>query len=297
MTKSSPNLVQRFQAFCTAEKSKRLKESADTQSMDLHSYVEFKRNYRAATKTHKETLSQLREVWKLMLKPEPRADRIDTALASLDASVERSHRVYKRVIERYPKNGKLLKCYGRFLEDIKNDFKHAGRAYGEATKQGGSGNGLLSMDFDFASQPGKPEMLLSLDINEDAVAVINAEGSLMLVSQVRSLCLYDLLYRSYLYDPDAMMLFFRLRGSRLCLATLKQSSRGRMCRCSCLLPFPNATPATSRDTRTGGRHASSTLSRRWWPFTRTRASSPSRSVSHRQPALPSFHLPPRPLIP
>ena len=67
-----------------------------------------------------------------------------------------------------------------------NDFKHAARAYTEATKQGGSSNGLLSMDFDFASQPGKHEMLLSLDINEDAVAIINAEGSLMLVSQGKS---------------------------------------------------------------------------------------------------------------
>lgn len=183
VAKSSPNLVQRFQAFCTAEKSKRLKESTDSQSMDLHSYVEFKRNYRAATKTHKESLSKLRELWKQMLKPEPRADKIDAALVCLDASVDRAHSVYKRVLERYPKNGKLLKCYGRFLEDIKNDFKHASRAYAEATKQGGSGNGLLSMDFDFASQPGKPEMLLSLDVNEDAVAVIDAEGSIMLVSQ------------------------------------------------------------------------------------------------------------------
>ena len=40
--------------------------------------------------------------------------------------------------------------------------------------QGGAGNGLMSMDFDFASQPGKPEMLLSMDINEDAIVIINA---------------------------------------------------------------------------------------------------------------------------
>ena len=46
VAKSSPNLVQRFQAFCTTENSKRLKESDESQTMDLHSYVEFKRNYR-----------------------------------------------------------------------------------------------------------------------------------------------------------------------------------------------------------------------------------------------------------
>ena len=42
-----------------------------------------------------------------------------------------------RVLERYPKNGKLLKCYGRFLEDCRNDFKAASRTYVEATRQVG----------------------------------------------------------------------------------------------------------------------------------------------------------------
>ena len=40
------------------------------------------------------------------------------------------------------------------------------------------------MDFDFASQPGKPDMLLGMDVNEDAIVIINAEGLIMLVSQV-----------------------------------------------------------------------------------------------------------------
>jgi hypothetical protein len=52
------------------------------------------------------------------------------------------------------------------------------------TVQGGTSNGILSMDFDFASQPGKPDMLLSMDVNEDAIVIINAVGQIMLVSQV-----------------------------------------------------------------------------------------------------------------
>ena len=51
--------------------------------------------------------------------------------------------------------------------------------------QGGAGGGIMSMDFDFASQPGKPEMLLGMDVNEDAIMIINMEGHIMLVSQVR----------------------------------------------------------------------------------------------------------------
>lgn len=42
---------------------------------------------------------------------------------------------FTRVLERYPKNGKLLKCYGRFLEDVRNDFKGASRTYVEAIRQ------------------------------------------------------------------------------------------------------------------------------------------------------------------
>lgn len=41
------------------------------------------------------------------------------------------------------------------------------------------------MDFDFASQPGKPDMLLGMDVNEDAIVIINAEGLILLVSQVK----------------------------------------------------------------------------------------------------------------
>ncbi len=50
--------------------------------------------------------------------------------------------------------------------------------------QGGAAGGIMSMDFDFASQPGKPEMLLSMDMNEDAIIIIDANGMMMLVSQV-----------------------------------------------------------------------------------------------------------------
>ena len=44
------SLIQRYQIFSSAETSKRLKEGAEGHGggggLDLHSYVEFKRNYR-----------------------------------------------------------------------------------------------------------------------------------------------------------------------------------------------------------------------------------------------------------
>ncbi len=49
------------------------------------------------------------------------------------------------MLERYPANGKLLRCYGKFLEDVKHDPVAAARAYGEANRNGG-GEGLLALD-------------------------------------------------------------------------------------------------------------------------------------------------------
>lgn len=45
---------------------------------------------------HKDTLSCTRDLWKLLLKKELKADRIDDAIATLDYSTARSQRIYKK---------------------------------------------------------------------------------------------------------------------------------------------------------------------------------------------------------
>ena len=52
--------------------------------------------------------------------------------------------VGRRVLERYPNNGKLLRCYGKFLEDVKHDPATAARVYGEASRNGG-GDAILNL--------------------------------------------------------------------------------------------------------------------------------------------------------
>ncbi len=88
-----------------------------------------------------------------------------------------------RVLERYPNNGKLLRCYGKFLEDVKHDPAAAARAYGEANRNGG-GDVMLSLDLSgVQGAADKPDFLTSMSM-EDAVVVINAEGTILMVSQV-----------------------------------------------------------------------------------------------------------------
>ncbi len=89
-----------------------------------------------------------------------------------------------RVLERYPANGKLLRCYGKFLEDVRDDPVAAARAYTEAARNGG-GDVLLSLDLGLQGGD-KPEFLTTMDLHEDACIVINAEGTILMCNTVRA---------------------------------------------------------------------------------------------------------------
>ncbi|GIM12312.1 hypothetical protein Vretimale_15676, partial [Volvox reticuliferus] len=181
-SKHMPSVVQRYQVFCTHEASKRLKDSQEC-GMDLQAYIEFKRNYRAVLRVHKAALGLQVEMWKLYLKPRLKVAEVDKAMDTLDQVTSQAHQVYKRVLERYPTNGKLLRCYGKFLEDVRHDPAAAARAYAEANRNGGAG-ALLSLDLTSLQMGSgeRPEVFASVTM-EDAIVVINAEGTIMMVSQ------------------------------------------------------------------------------------------------------------------
>jgi hypothetical protein len=46
---------------------------------------------------------------------------LQQCLEAMDKAEKTAIAVYRRVLERYPTNGKLLKVYGRFLEFVRND--------------------------------------------------------------------------------------------------------------------------------------------------------------------------------
>ncbi|KAG2497227.1 hypothetical protein HYH03_004816 [Edaphochlamys debaryana] len=181
-SKHSPSLIERYQIFCTGEASKRLKDSQEG-GMDLQAYIEFRRNFRAVLRVHKEVLMLQADLWSLLLKTTLRVSEVDRALDALEEQTIRAHQVYKKVLERYPTNGKLLRCYGRFLEDVKHDPIAATRAYNEASRNGG-GDAIMNLDLTGVQGAAeKPEMLNSMSMEDDAVIVINADGMIMMVSQ------------------------------------------------------------------------------------------------------------------
>lgn len=58
--------------------------------------------------------------------------------------------------------------------------------YSEANRNGAGAGGLLSLDLSSGLHGGdKPDFLMSMSLEDDAVVVIDAEGTIMMVSQVR----------------------------------------------------------------------------------------------------------------
>jgi Tfp pilus assembly protein PilF len=55
--------------------------------------------------------------------------------ARIDLMEGAASRTYRLVLERYPRNAKLLRSYGRFLENVRNDPWGASKYYAEAEKQ------------------------------------------------------------------------------------------------------------------------------------------------------------------
>ncbi|GFR45040.1 hypothetical protein Agub_g6410 [Astrephomene gubernaculifera] len=181
-SKHTPTLVERYQVYCTMEASKRQKDSQDG-GMDLQAYIEFRRNFRAVLRVHKEVLALETELWRMCTRTTLRITEMDEMLDELETATTRANQVYKRVLERYPTNGKLLRCYGKFLEDVKHDAAAASRVYAEATRNGG-GDAIMSLDLSSVQQAvDKPEFLTSMSLQNDAVIVIDAEGIILMVSQ------------------------------------------------------------------------------------------------------------------
>ena len=114
------------------------------------------------------------------------------------------------MLERYPTNGKLLRVYGKFLEDVKHDPVAATRAFAEASRNGG-GDAIMNLDLSAVQgNPSKPDFLTSMSMEDDAVIVINAEGTIMMCSQVRACvraCVrpYYSTARCYLPAPLALL--------------------------------------------------------------------------------------------
>ncbi|WIA34671.1 hypothetical protein OEZ86_012986 [Tetradesmus obliquus] len=159
--------------------------------LDLLGYVEFQRNYRACVRTHKLALMVQRQFWNALLRDSVPFTDLLRKVELMEQAEQRATATYRRVLERYPGNGKVLKVYGRFLEFVRNEPGTAAKYYEEALKQGTS-ESLLAMT---AGQPGGEALAAavgSIDEKTDGLVIINTQGIILMVNgPVQAMFGYD----------------------------------------------------------------------------------------------------------
>jgi Tfp pilus assembly protein PilF len=82
-------------------------------------------------RAHKLALQSQRHFWHALLHDSVAFKDLQRSFALMDGAEKQATQVYRRVMERYPGNGKLLKIYGRFLEHVRNDPWSASKYYAE----------------------------------------------------------------------------------------------------------------------------------------------------------------------
>lgn len=68
---------------------------------------------------HKASLVANREFWRLLTRDTIPLERLGHSFKRIDEMEFMAEKTYKLVLDRYPTNAKLLKSYGKFLENVK----------------------------------------------------------------------------------------------------------------------------------------------------------------------------------
>eukprot|EP00882_Tetradesmus_deserticola_P006573 GHRQ01006917.1.p1 GENE.GHRQ01006917.1~~GHRQ01006917.1.p1 ORF type:complete len:1485 (+),score=562.58 GHRQ01006917.1:723-5177(+) len=174
--KLEPNLSYQFSIFTRGQEHKqKAAAGGDNQSVDLVSYVEFQKNYRALLVYHKASLVATRDFWRLLTRDVIPMERLGHSFKSIDEMEVMAEKTYRLVLDRYPTNAKLLKSYGKFLENVKNDPWGAARYYAEAEKQ-------EELAENTATELNIGDGGVTVD-DKSAIITINAQGIIQLANK------------------------------------------------------------------------------------------------------------------
>eukprot|EP00899_Mesostigma_viride_P008503 jgi/Mesvir1/17654/Mv08869-RA.2 len=147
--------------------------------MDFASYIEFMNSFKVVLSDHKSVLKSVRNFWKALLRDEVAFASLRRLLEQQKEREVRADRSYKILLERYPRNTKLLESYARFLDEVKNDTVAAGRYLRQAEKIEDEAKQAMDVGSDVAG--GRADRV---DDTRDGVCVINMQGIVQHVNKV-----------------------------------------------------------------------------------------------------------------
>lgn len=108
--------------------------ASGTSTMDLISYVDFQSKYNSALASHRLALKAHKNFWRLLLTSNVSYDDMSSSFGKIETMERKASEGYALLLERYSKSVKVMRSYGKFLEDIKQDSDGAQRLYREADK-------------------------------------------------------------------------------------------------------------------------------------------------------------------
>eukprot|EP00899_Mesostigma_viride_P003556 jgi/Mesvir1/13200/Mv06160-RA.2 len=175
-----PSTFLAYQTFVRAkERARSTDDVPGSTSMDFASYIEFMNSFKVVLADHKSVLKSVRNFWKALLRDEVVFAQLRHLLEQQKERQVRADRSYKILLERYPKNVKLLQSYSRFLDEVKNDTAAASRYLREAEKIEDEAKQAMDLSNDVAGgQTGR------VDDSRDGVCVINMQGIVQHVNKV-----------------------------------------------------------------------------------------------------------------
>eukprot|EP00741_Cyanophora_paradoxa_P009035 tig00001443_g8748.t1 len=150
-----------------------------TATMDLVSFVEFKTKLRLAREGHYKALRATRAFWAALLEPDESAAlaRMSTLGRTIDFYETQAERNYSVLVQGHPRNIRILRGYGAFLESVKNNpgaaeqfYRRADAEEDEQTKKrtdkiGGDDAGVVDHTVDAIIVIDSNEIIQSVNAN------------------------------------------------------------------------------------------------------------------------------------
>eukprot|EP00899_Mesostigma_viride_P012074 jgi/Mesvir1/20868/Mv07951-RA.2 len=157
-------------------------------AMDMATYMEFMNQFKLVLGTHKKALKAMRFLWKRLMSENASFRSIQRCMSAIHADVAAGDRAYRALLERYPKSSKLLRSYGQFLDEAKNDPVRATRYLTEADRLDEAAE---------ETQAGEVGAAGKVDDDVDGVVVISQVGIIQMVNKTAT--------RMFGYKKEEMM--------------------------------------------------------------------------------------------
>eukprot|EP00741_Cyanophora_paradoxa_P022881 tig00021522_g22101.t1 len=113
----------RYALFCKdREKDAKSSAAGGEGGMDLVSFVEFQKQLKSAKEGHIKCLKCIKTFWTLLQDDaEGATNRLSDVLRLIDMYEARAEKNYTALLSKYPSSIKILRAYGGFVEQVKND--------------------------------------------------------------------------------------------------------------------------------------------------------------------------------